>query len=85
MNTIETEYVDGDFIGGYFSSPICGVPVGYYQGVIVERKGELVVVLNDLSMAFRSVVDSVGTPHYIELDRFCGNADFIKMLFRSGS
>lgn len=77
-----SEFKDGDIIAIYTSSSCCVLDAGYYQGTVIERKGELVVVFNDIGIVMKN--ENVGAPGFRSLENIESNSDWTKLLHREG-
>ena len=78
----QTEFKDGDIIAIYTSSSCCVLDEGYYQGTVIERKGELVVVFNDIGLAMKN--EANGASGFRSLENVESNSDWTKLLYREG-
>lgn len=78
----QSEFKDGDIIAIYISSSCCVLDAGYYQGTVIERKGELVVVFNDIGLAMKN--EANGASGFRSLENVESNSDWTKLLYRDG-
>lgn len=72
-----TNFRHADIVNILVDEAMCGIDKGSYQGTVIERNNELIVVLNDIELAMRS---DVFHGHILELDWIEANAE-VELLF----
>ncbi|WP_099221874.1 hypothetical protein [Listeria costaricensis] len=80
FNDIE-ELKHGDIVGVYVFDDFCGMPAGYYQGIVVDIKREEkpVIAFTDISLMMRA--EQHGVYPFLNFEAW-GNCE-IKLLYRT--